>query len=84
MSVLPTMDGKKWPHLPTWEAYQKRLPTPQELVSWFPPRQEGLGLVLGKVSGNLEALDFDRHDTFSAFCEIMRGIGDKLRASRSG
>ena len=73
--VVPTLDGEKRPALSKWEDYQKRLPTPYELEQWFPPSQDGIGIVPGQVSGNIEALDFDRYAAFLAFCEVLRGIG---------
>lgn len=78
--VLPTVPREKRPALDNWKDYQARLPTRQELQRWFPPQQQGLGLVIGEVSGNIEALDFDRYDVFIAFCEVLRGIsqGDLL------
>ncbi|MBA7517366.1 hypothetical protein ES705_09419 [subsurface metagenome] len=53
--VLPRgEDGK-----PTWKEYQERLPTEQEVRSWFSDPSLNFGVVCGKVSGNLVVLDFD-------------------------
>lgn len=84
--VLPTMIEAKRPGFQhvgmEWEQYQQRLPILQELAPWFPPRQEGIGLVTGKVSGNVEALDCDRYEIFLTFGNIMRGIGQDLLLDR--
>jgi bifunctional DNA primase/polymerase-like protein len=52
----------------TWREYQKRRPTPGELWRWA---RRGLfhnvGLVCGKVSGDLVVLDFDAPEVYDAF-----------------
>jgi hypothetical protein len=85
--VLPTTEnGEKNPGYRnvamSWKEYQNRLPTSQELASWFNPYQKGLGVVTGKISGNVEALDWDRHKEFLAFGNIMRGIGQESLLDR--
>ena len=46
--------------LRSWKSYQTRLPTPAEHVRWFAgPSRRDLCLVCGRVSGNLEMIDFD-------------------------
>lgn len=58
----PTVDNKL-PNLPSWKEYMERRPTPEEIQKWL---DEGLfqniGLVLGKVSGNIVAIDLDDPD----------------------
>jgi hypothetical protein len=58
LCVLPAILGQKRPALSAWREYQGRLPTEEELRRWF-AQAEALCLVTGKVSGNLEMLDFD-------------------------
>lgn len=61
LSVLPIRaDGSKAPALKKWDDLQRSLPAEARVKNWFKgdiPR--GLGIVTGKVSGNLEVLDFD-------------------------
>ncbi len=52
----------------TWREYQRRLASPAELTRWA--RRElfrNVGIVCGKVSGNLVVLDFDAPETYDAF-----------------
>lgn len=67
--IPPAEDGSKRP-LPrsggNWKRYQESRPTPDEIGRWFPGRR-GLGVVCGRVSGNLVAIDFDDPTTFEAF-----------------
>lgn len=61
LSVLPASRQKKHPVLKTWTEYQSRLPEEQEVKKWFSTRRDALCVVCGKVSGNLEVIDFDNH-----------------------
>jgi Bifunctional DNA primase/polymerase, N-terminal/Protein of unknown function (DUF3987) len=56
LSIIPTGEDKA-PAIP-WKPYQEKIATEQEIRSWF-PRFANLGVVCGKVSGNLELIDFD-------------------------
>jgi hypothetical protein len=61
LSVVPIPpDGSKYPSLPGWKTYQRRLATEAELRRWFAPGHiVGIAVIGGQVSGNLEILDFD-------------------------
>src|SRR5436305_580206 len=58
----------------TWDPFKERLPTEDELRSWF-DRQDPLGIALicGAVSRHLELIDFDHgaETTFRAWCEMV-------------
>lgn len=102
ISVIPTAQNKlpagwKLPRDPdddtkgTWKPYQERLPSDSELFQWFgdnPPRA-GIACVHGKVSGNLETLDFDEDSDFifPAWCELVEaqapGLLEKLTQTRT-
>ncbi|MCY3018493.1 MAG: AAA family ATPase [Planctomycetota bacterium] len=64
LSALPADRTKKFPKLATWKKYQKQLPTEQEARGWFGNGADGLCIVAGKVSGNLEMVDFDYQAEF--------------------
>lgn len=65
-AVPVATDGSKRPALSNWKQYQERLPDPQELLTWF-QTAEGVGVICGKVSGNLEMLELEG-----------RAVADKL------
>jgi putative DNA primase/helicase len=72
LSVLPARcDGSKRPALATWKAYQSRIASPAELLQWFGREQHGVIIICGKVSGNLEVLDFDRAEEWVAWAELV-------------
>jgi putative DNA primase/helicase len=89
LSVIPiNRDGSKAPYCqllpkvsrddgrfhPAWEPLKLRLPSEEEINRWFrgttPP---GIGVICGKVSGNLECIDFDTEAdiNFPAWCELV-------------
>jgi len=61
LSVIPIRrDGSKAPSVGTWKEYQTRLPTEEELRTWYDrPKPPGIAIIGGAVSGGLERLDFD-------------------------
>ena len=59
LSVLPADVQLKCPVIDRWHYYQKDLPTESEVRAWFKHGQKELCIVCGKVSGNLEMIDFD-------------------------
>ncbi|MDB4623654.1 bifunctional DNA primase/polymerase [bacterium] len=71
-------NGSKIP-VRSWKEYQKRLPTFEEIDSWF-SKPAGVGMVCGVVSGGLEVLDFDEEPdkTFAAFQKLVDHILIKL------
>ncbi len=79
------LDGSKAPAV-AWKQYQHRPPTSQELQLWFPPEQEGFGAVTGKISGNLECLDFDTMPIFEKFGSSITDMGQSrlLQKVRAG
>lgn len=68
LSVLPIKaDGSKQPALGSWKIYQERQPSLREIAAWFCLPHVGLALVTGRVSGGLEALDFDDPAAYAAW-----------------
>jgi hypothetical protein len=70
---------------PTWNPLQERLATAEELQKWFGgSKPAGIATIGGKVSGNLEILDFDVNaaDIFSAWRALVEdeapGLVEKL------
>ena len=59
ISVLPVADdGSKRPAL-SWQKYQEQLPTADEVLGWFNNDVQGIGVITGAVSGNLEMLELE-------------------------
>lgn len=58
--VPVALDGSKRPGVSTWKELQTRHPEPSELINWFSAQhQEGIGVITGKISGNLEMLELE-------------------------
>lgn len=68
LCVIPIKYGSKKPAIPSWEQYQHRQPTDEEIKTWFYNAEEqapfNIGIICGKVSGNLFVLDFDDFKNF--------------------
>ena len=59
ISVVPTAnDGSKRPAF-AWQGFQEHLPIADELLSWFKDGVDGIGVITGAVSGNLEMLELE-------------------------
>ncbi len=87
LSVMPALLAEKRPALPTWKTYRERLPTEDEVRSWFGP-DTPVCVVTGAVSGNLEMIDFDqRGELFERWAarveEHAPGLVSRLYAERS-
>jgi KaiC/GvpD/RAD55 family RecA-like ATPase len=59
ISVVPVAtDGSKRPGLASWKEFQSRQPSAEELLAWF-QTAEGVGVICGSISGNLEMLELE-------------------------
>lgn len=65
-SIIPIAAGtKKPPKEFRWKQYQKKLPTEEELRTWFAGRDDlGVAVILGKASGGLACRDFDDIESY--------------------
>lgn len=80
LSVIPLEQNGKRPAFsalprcsvtdkPKWDEYQRRLPTEEELTTWFAKNRYNVGIVCGRVSGGLVVVDFDAVESFDQWCE---------------
>jgi len=65
VSFIPVEYKTKKPALATWKEYQSRRPTDDEMFAWFEQDSaKNIGVICGKVSGNLCVIDFDSMPAF--------------------
>lgn len=88
LAVLPARRAQKRPALSRWKKYQDAQPKRLEVETWFANEHDGLCLLTGKVSGNLELLDFDLGaELYPAWADIVRaarpGLLERLVIERS-
>jgi hypothetical protein len=58
ISCIPTDNTKR--SIVSWKQYQQRIPTQDEINQMFDgPRVQGIAVICGAVSGNLEVIDVD-------------------------
>lgn len=74
INVVPISSaGSKRPALAQWKHYQQRRVSHRELFRWFLPASPwGIGVITGKVSGCLEALDFDVLDAYEQWIQSLQ------------
>ncbi len=73
LSILP-LKGKR-PSVESWMEFQSRVASEIEVHQWHKRRLlENVGIVCGKVSGNLVVLDFDGAGAFGAFAALYPSI----------
>ena len=58
LSVLPARKKEKCPAF-KWKEYQECVPSEHTVKTWFANNHDAICIVCGKVSGNLEVIDFD-------------------------
>src|SRR5207245_7704799 len=57
-AIIPLSPGSKLPAT-KWKPYQTVRPTVRQLEAWFAGTRNNIGLMMGTISGNAVALDFD-------------------------
>lgn len=74
-SVIPICtNGTKAPCV-SWKPYQQRRPTAAEWRTWCEEYgRVGLALVAGRISGNVEVIDFDASEYFSPYCVMVEEL----------
>ncbi|HYG77026.1 MAG TPA: DUF3987 domain-containing protein [Planctomycetota bacterium] len=89
LSIVPAGHNKR-PRI-KWGIYQKQLPTETEVEQWFSQPDTHIAIINGKVSGNLNTIDFDnKGELYDPWCDCIErdcpGIGAKLvvETSQSG
>jgi hypothetical protein len=90
VSVVPAaMDGSKAP-IGSWKRYQLAPADHEQLVNWFGGGATGLGIVTGKVSGNLEMVELEGRAVAEGCLDEIRevainsGLGDLWTIISSG
>jgi hypothetical protein len=76
-SVIPCHPDKR-PAVPTWKAYQQAPMTAIEAEKLF-TSGTSLAVIAGKVSGNLECMDFDNPSLFDPFLETLTEVAPDLQ-----
>jgi ABC-type dipeptide/oligopeptide/nickel transport system ATPase component len=76
VSVVPAaMDGSKAP-LGAWKKYQLTHADREQLDAWFSGNATGLGIITGKVSGNLEMVELEGRAVAEGLLDEAREIAE--------
>lgn len=83
-TIPPREDGSKAPAA-VWRKYQHARPDQATLKGWW-GSCTGLGVVCGKVSGNLELFEFDEPHTYQAYKDLAHQaeLGDLVARLEAG
>lgn len=88
--VIPAkVDGSKAPFA-NWKQYQAERPSREQVIEWFKDGHEGIGIVTGSVSGNLEMLELEGRAVKDGILKeavdmaIASGLGDLWNLIISG
>jgi hypothetical protein len=85
LCVIPIKPMEKAPALPTWEEYQARCSTREEVTGWYSNGHNyNLGIVHGEVSQNYVALDIDHDDGMLDSLKTVHGYLFAGRIEQSG
>ena len=90
--VMPaTTDGSKQPlgNSSTdrrWKQFQTALPTQSKIKEWYAGNLTNIGFICGKVSGNLEVMDFDDATAYHDYktAAVSCGLGTLVAKIESG
>lgn len=83
MSVIP-LDGKR-PALTTWTEYQQTAAVPETIRAWSSAGLlKNIGIVCGKVSGNLVVLDLDGAAGHPAFAATFPAMAETYTVASGG
>ena len=58
-----------------WKAHQSRRPDRAQVEAWYSNGRRWVGAITGRVSGNLEVLDFDDRETYEHFMDACHASG---------
>lgn len=74
--VPPLEDGTKAPAAKRWRVDNPERPDEEQIDRWYmQDARSGVGIVCGKVSNNLEAIDFDAVESYDEFVATARDLG---------
>ncbi|MEP6988476.1 MAG: bifunctional DNA primase/polymerase, partial [Chloroflexota bacterium] len=83
LSVIP-LDGKR-PALTSWIQYQQEAATSETIQGWNSAGQlHNIGIVCGKVSGNLVVLDLDGAAGYPAFAATFPTLAETYTVASGG
>ncbi len=83
LSIIP-LDGKR-PALTSWTTYQQKAASAEAIQEWNTTRLfKNIGIVCGKVSGNLAVLDLDGAAGYPAFVATFPALAETYTVASGG
>lgn len=83
LSVLP-IGAEKRPTLQTWKHLQTAPANLETVRRWFSnPAAVGIGIILGAISGDLVARDFDESDSYRRWADAFSDLAAQLPTAKT-
>lgn len=83
LSIIP-LDGKR-PALTTWTEYQQTAASPETIRAWDSAGlMKNIGIICGRVSGNLVVLDLDGAAGYPAFAATFPALAETYTIASGG
>ena len=74
--VPPQENGSKAPLADAWKHWQIERPSGAQLEDWYrDDRRQGLGIICGHVSGDLECLEFEDEESWNEYQDLALAAG---------
>jgi len=77
-SLIPCTVNKR-PAIAHWKYWTDYRPTMDDLEYWFKPYGHSIGLIMGRVSGNVVAVDLDGEEPVTMFLAQFPDLAETLR-----
>ena len=71
-SIIPLKKAMKKPVV-QWKKYMEQKPDIETIKHWFGDGNHNIGIVTGRISGNLVVIDFDKEELFQEFIKKLQG-----------
>ncbi len=80
-NLLPEIDHPKRGKVRSWAPFQHCQPSEEQLKEWFSGPALNIALVMGEISGNVIALDFDLEEAYLSWLKVHPAFGAENTAT---
>lgn len=82
-SVIPVNPASKKAGMHEWTPFRSQRASTEQVAAWFQSPKRAVGVILGAVSGNLAALDFDSPETYKWFAATHPELAGTLPTEKT-
>lgn len=74
-NLLPEIDHPERGKVRSWQPFQQQQPTEGQVKAWFSGPALNIALVMGEISGNIIAIDFDLEEAYLTWLKLHPAFG---------